>query len=724
MTIERPATETRAENSQNGRILRPGRNVWRIEEASRARLLVDAAEYYGVLRRAMRCAEHSLLIVGWDIDSRTPLVGPQGSADDGLPETLGAFLTALAEEKPNLSIKLLLWDYSVLYAKERELLPAMQFRWMSPGNIDLCLDNEIPLGGSHHQKLVVIDDRLAFCGGLDLTIRRWDTSDHAPDNPHRVDPQQEPYRPFHDVQMMVDGAPAAALGDLVRRRWRRAANEKLKPPPPAGDRWPEGVEPHFSNVAVGIARTEPPYKGENGTREVEALFTDMLARAQRWVYIENQFLTCTEIARQLAGRLREKPELEALLVVPQSHRKWLEHRTMLVGRLRFMDVLRRAGIEDRVRVLTPSVGAGDDATGIMVHSKLAIVDDVLLRVGSANLCNRSMGLDTECDLAVEAAGAEDREAVMGALGRLLGEHCGAEPRDVVAALRETGSLFAAMDRCGGGSRSLVPIEDDEAEIRENVTAIEALADPIRPPVPGDSLAGIVDVPGGKGRHRNLSALMKGIAVLLLIAGLGLLWRYTPLAELAEPETMRGTLGSISAAPLAPFVVVGLYVLAGFVAFPVTLLIAVTAATFGLWPGILYAALGAMSSALATYAAGRRLGSGLLRNMLGPRVNRVSAAVGEKGVVALATVRLVPVAPFLLVNLVAGALRIRLLDYTVGTALGLAPGIVLMSVLGDRIFTMLENPTLADLAVVAGAIAAWIALALGLQRFLSKRRKSE
>ncbi|MEX2249314.1 MAG: VTT domain-containing protein [Parvibaculum sp.] len=724
MTIEQTAAEGPAENGGQARILRPGRNVWRIDEASRARLLIDAAEYYGALRRAMRCAEHSLLIVGWDIDSRTPLVGPQGSAEDGMPETLGAFLTALAEEKPNLAIKLLLWDYSVLYAKERELLPAMQFRWTSLGNVDLCLDNEIPLGGSHHQKLVVIDDSLAFCGGLDLTIRRWDTSDHAPDNPHRVDPQQEPYRPFHDVQMMVDGAPAAALGDLVRRRWRRAASEKLKPPPPAGDRWPEGVDPHFSNVAVGIARTEPPYKGDNGTREVEALFADMLARAQRWVYIENQFLTCTEIARQLAGRLREKPELEALLVVPQSHRKWLEHRTMLVGRLRFMDVLRRAGIEDRVRVLTPSVGAGDDATGIMVHSKLAIVDDVLLRVGSANLCNRSMGLDTECDLAVEAESAEDREAVMAVLGRLLGEHCGAEPREVVAALRDTGSLFEALDRCGGTDRALVPIEDDEAEIRDNVTAIEALADPVRPPVPDGYLASIVEMPGTGHRRRNLPTLMKGVAVLLLIVGLGLLWRYTPLSEMAEPEKMRNSFGSIAAAPLAPFIVVGLYVLTGFVAFPLVLLIAVTAATFGLWPGILYASLGAMSSALANYAAGRYLGSGMLRNLLGPRVSRVAKAVNDRGIVALTAVRLVPVAPFLLVNLVAGALRIRVLDYTVGTALGLAPGIVLMSVLGDRLFTMLEDPSLVDLAIVLGAFVLWIALALGLQRLISKRRKPE
>lgn len=715
---------SRPESTEQPRILQPGRNVWRCEEATRARLLVDAAEYYGVLRGAMCRAERSLMIVGWDIDSRTRLVGPEGCAGDDMPEALGAFLTELAERKPELSVKLLLWDYSVLYALERELLPAVPFRWSTPGNVDLCLDNEIPIGGSHHQKLVVVDDALAFCGGLDLTVRRWDTSEHAPVNRHRVDPQDEPYRPFHDVQMMVDGAAAAALGDLARRRWRRAASEKLEPPrAPASDLWPKGVEPHFTDVTVGIARTEPPYEGEEGVHEIEALYSDMFAGARRWIYIENQFLTCSDIALKLAARLREVPGLEALLVVPQSHRKWLEHRTMLVGRRRFMDILRREGIEDRVRVLAPAVKDGADESGIMVHSKLMIVDDTILRVGSANLCNRSMGLDTECDLAIEAATDGECEAVMTVLGRLLGEHCGAESADIVAALRSGGSLFDAMDRCRGEARTLRPLEDDEESISENISAIEAIADPVRPLMRGEYLADIVEVPGQPARGKNFPALMKGLLVLLVIVVLGLIWRYTPLSEFADPETMRGTLGSIAAAPLAPFIVVGIYVLAGFVAFPVTVLIAVTAATFGLWPGILYAAVGAMTSAVASYGIGRRLGSGMLRNMLGPRVNRIAKAVGARGILALMIIRLVPVAPFLLVNLVAGALRIRFLDYVVGTTLGLAPGIVLMSVLGDRIFTMLGDPTLTDLAIVLGALAAWIALALGLQHLVSKRRKA-
>lgn len=715
---------SREEESQSTGILKPSRNVWRVEEAARARLLVDAAHYFETLRAAMRNAEHSMMIVGWDIDSRTRLVGPSGKADDGLPETFGDFIAAIARRKPDLEIKLLLWDYSVIYAAERELLPAVPLRWNTPGNIDLCLDDEIPLGASHHQKIVTIDGCLAFSGGLDLTVRRWDTCAHDPANKHRVDPSGEPYRPFHDVQMMVDGDAAAALDELARERWCHAACEELPSPQSReGDPWPEGVDPHFTGVAVGIARTVPAVNDTPAVREVQTLFTDMIEKAERWIYIENQFLTCMDVASALAERLNENPDLELLLVAPKTHETWLEHQTMLAGRIRFMDVLRQAGVADRVRLVYPEVGGKGHAVDVMVHSKVMIVDDVLLRVGSANLCNRSMGTDTECDLVIEARDDASRGAVMDALGQLLGEHCGAAPEDVVETLRETGSTFAAMDRCDGQERRLLPVEDGDTPPGEVPTAIETIADPGRPIASGEHFADIVDL-GGEKSGGGISNVVKAIAALLFIVALGLLWRYTPLSEYAEPEKLRETVGGMEGSPFAVLAIVALYVIAGLFAFPVTVLILVTAGTFGLWPGLLYAALGSMSSALTTYGAGRGLGARFLRNLIGPRINRISRGIGERGVFAIATIRLVPIAPFMLVNLVAGAFRIPVLDYAFGTFLGLAPGILLLSVMGDRVFAMLEDPSLTDLAIVVGSLALWIGFAFALQKLIARWRKSD
>ncbi|OWJ62106.1 hypothetical protein BWR60_30285, partial [Inquilinus limosus] len=169
-------------------VLRPHHNVWRIEHARRAAVLVDAAAYYGALRSAMRQARHRILVIGWDIDSRTPLVGPESEPADGLPRILGDFLCALVRERPELSVKLLLWNYSLYYALEREPLPLLALQWSTPPQIELCLDDEIPVGSSHHQKIVVIDDAVAFVGGIDLTIRRWDTPAHPPVAPERTDP--------------------------------------------------------------------------------------------------------------------------------------------------------------------------------------------------------------------------------------------------------------------------------------------------------------------------------------------------------------------------------------------------------------------------------------------------------------------------------------------------------------------------------------------------------
>ncbi|HUG62125.1 MAG TPA: phospholipase, partial [Methylomirabilota bacterium] len=139
-------------------LFRPGVTVWRVEDAARASVLVDAATYFGALRKSLAKAEHSITIVGWDVDSRTRLVDETGEVDDGLPETLGAFLSALVRRRPGLRVRVLLWDYSLLYALEREFVMAIGLQWTISRNIEVCLDDTLPVGCSQHQKVVVIDD--------------------------------------------------------------------------------------------------------------------------------------------------------------------------------------------------------------------------------------------------------------------------------------------------------------------------------------------------------------------------------------------------------------------------------------------------------------------------------------------------------------------------------------------------------------------------------------
>jgi len=697
-------------------LLKPGHNVWRRARADRAAVLVDASAYFAAVRAAMRAAEHSIHIVGWDIDSRARLVGESGSAEDGLPEALGDFLETLVRRRPGLSIKLLLWDYSVLYSLERELLPGIVFGWQRPRQIELCLADDLPFAAAHHQKIVVVDDSIAFSGGLDLTVRRWDRPAHAPGDKLRVGPDGAPYRAFHDVQLMVDGEAAAALADLVRARWHDAACESLPAKLPRRDRWPAEVTADFTCVEVGVARTEPALGSKKDVREVEQLFIDMFACAERFIYIENQFLTSLRLAAALARRMVERPSLELLLVAPQMHHTWFEHQAMGVGRAQFMRVFDAFRVRDRVHLAFPSVAGDGGGTDVMVHSKVCIVDDRLLRVGSANLCNRSMGTDTECDLVIEAADPAAAAGILAVRDRLLAEHCGLTPGEVKALLSESPSILALArggERDGRGLRA-VALEDVPAEAPG---AIQALADPEHPLAMPEFLAG---EKVGPHRERWLPRMLATVFGFILLGGLVIAWRHTGLAEIADPRVLHSWLAQFDGAVLA-MIVIGGFLLGGLVAFPVTVLIAATALALGSWQGLLYATIGSMASALSTYLIGRMMGTQPLRNLIGPRINRLGRSLARQGIVAVAAVRLLPIAPFSLINLVAGAIGVPVLYYVAGTLLGLAPGLITMSILGGQALDVLSDPSLADMALMAAVVVGGIGLSFGLQRLLSTAR---
>jgi phospholipase D1/2 len=197
---------------------------------------------------------------------------------------------------------------------------------------------------------------------------------------------------------------------------------------------------------------------------------------------------------------------------------------------------------------------------------------------------------------------------------------------------------------------------------------------------------------------------------------------TPLSALTNPHTIKEWFADIAAMPAAPAIVLAVFVVGGLLVFPVTLLIAATAATFGPWLGFAYAAAGAAASAIITYGLGALIGRETLENLLGPRLNRIRRAITRHGVLAVATVRMVPVAPFTVINLAAGASRIPFIDYMLGTILGMLPGLVLMSALGYQIFNVLTAPTPLNVSLFVLAVVAWIGASLGIQALVTRSRR--
>jgi phospholipase D1/2 len=696
-------------------ILRPGRNAWRIERARRAAVLIDAAPFFRAVREAMLKAQRCIFMLGWDMHTQTPLVGETGEADDGFPRLFGDFVRALADQRPHLEIHLLTWDFAFLYAAERELFPRVRFGWQMPDRVHFRLDSAVPLGSSQHQKLIIIDDLIAFSGGLDVTIRRWDTSSHELDNPHRVDPAGAPYAPFHDVQMMVDGGVAQALGDLARKRWHRGCGEAVDALSMDGtaDPWPDSVVPDFTDVDVGIARSQPAYDEDDAIGEVEPLFLDSIDAAERSIYIENQFLTFKPFAERLAQRIAAKPGLEALIVAPEKAESWIEYKTMRSGRILFARELE--GVRPAVRLVYPEIVSGEKRASTMIHSKVMIVDDRLLRVGSANLNNRSMAADTECDLVIEAHEERHRDGIRRVRDRLIADHCGVEPETVADELQRHGSLLKAAENLSGRGHRLKPIDDGDLDDQELAAYLRQIADP-HDPIGIETVNGLFE--SWLSAKQRAALLKLALAVALFIA-LTLVWYVTPLSEFANLEEMRRTFASFSDHWYGAPVVVGIFVLGGLVSFPLTVLIAATAAAFGPALGILYASAGALASAVVTYAIGALIGRDTLRQVLGPRLDNVRKRIAKRGVMAVAAVRLVPIAPFTLVNIAAGASEIRTIDFIIGTVLGLAPGMIVLSLLGGQVFRVLTAPTLFSVTLLLLAIAAWVGVTLSGQYLLTR-----
>lgn len=457
----------------------PGRNCWRVAKADRFGLIIDGAGYFRALRESLLKAERLITLVGWDFDFEIEMLPGEsdagGNAPDGLPNQIGPFLDALVDGRPELEIYLLKWSGGALIAPGR-LIPTAQIKLMSPEQIHLGFDGCHPIGASHHQKIVVVDDSLAFCGGIDVTDGRWDRREHAPQDPLRRLKDGEIAQPWHDATSVISGEAAAELSRLCRIRWERAQGAEMDEPfTPGFDRWPDSVTPDFRDIKIAIARTEPPGRKQPIINEIETLYLDSIAKATRCIYLESQYFSSDEIARAIRRRLQEPDGPEVVVINPEAAQMVIEDEAMHVTRSRFIRELVAADPYGRFRILYP---AASDGSGIYVHAKLSVVDDDFLRVGSSNIDRRSLGFDTECDVALLASDKADQQVIRKIRDGLIAEHLGRDPEQVRDEIDRTGSVIAAIDALNSPTgRGLRPILPRKESLLGSVLADTRFFDP-------------------------------------------------------------------------------------------------------------------------------------------------------------------------------------------------------------------------------------------------------
>ena len=442
------------------------------------------ADYFDAAMDAMSRAKHCVHLLNWAFEANT-LFHPEPGCTGSDSDRIGNFLIALADK--SVDVRVLCWKSAMPVAATQHFFPVVDRKVFAGSKVKFVLDGKLPRGACHHQKVIVIDDAIGFCGGGDIGPDRWDTPEHLDDNPRREKTRRDNkcFDSRHEVMGLVDGPAAQALGALFRERWARATGETPPPcPPVATPKWPGKIPAGFRDVAMGVSRTSAAWKAYPQVRECAALHIEAIRAAKACIYMENQYFTSPLIAAELGRRLAEPKGPEVILISTEHSPSYFDRMTMDRTRLAFSRALRAADKHGRLRFYSPVTTLGRT---IIVHAKLTIIDDVLLRIGSANINNRSFGFDTECDLSLEAAGpgaAANRAEIRRLRDRLLAHWLGCSDAVMKDAIGKAGGVGPGLEqlRTSGYCR-LRPIEPKPLSAVAAFIAEFHLGDPVGP---GDS----------------------------------------------------------------------------------------------------------------------------------------------------------------------------------------------------------------------------------------------
>jgi uncharacterized membrane protein YdjX (TVP38/TMEM64 family) len=359
--------------------------------------------------------------------------------------------------------------------------------------------------------------------------------------------------------------------------------------------------------------------------------------------------------------------------------------------------------------------APDGTYSIHVHAKVLVVDDRFLRIGSSNLNNRSMGFDTECDLGFEASTDAQRATIADIRNRLIAEHWGCAPEDVERALASGLPVIEALAAAAPQDARRGVCELEREPIENGSELVAQLGDPER----AVTLDRLLEHETGRKSRRPVLRWAAGVlAAAVVVAVVWALARGMPDAS-AFAQRAGLVIESLRGSPWRVPLVLLLFVAGSIVSFPILVMIGATVIALGPVVGFLCAGVGSLLAATATFAIGRSIGRRPLRRWLGRKAQLIERQLEGRGIVAVALIRKVPVAPFTLVNMLLGASGLSYREFIAGTAIGMLPGIAAFAFVGDRALSVWRHPTPLNVTLVVVAVAVWIGVVLGLQRLMNR-----
>ncbi|QCZ92570.1 VTT domain-containing protein [Salinimonas iocasae] len=707
--------------SASASIFQQGENCWVSSKASYAAPLIDCANYYKALHSSIVKAKHSIFIVGWDIDSRIRLIRGEDEANSEAPSVISELLAWKAEQNPELKIYLLRWDSSLAFFAQREMWAKEVWDENTPDNVETVLDDTIPMGGSQHQKIVIIDDEVVYSGGMDVSTNRWDTRDHPVESEERDGPDGE-YGPLHDVQAVYSGPLVKEFAELVRWRWLRVAESnpinfredaKIKLEDGIPDAWPDDYEPWFENVDCALARTIPFMDEVEPVQEVRNMLLDLINQAERVIYIENQFTSRQEIAEALNKRLKTCPDLNVIVVSSYEPKGRFECEAFWASRIEFKKILFKDIDPDRVIMTYSSITDEQGRSAYKrIHSKVMTIDEKYLVIGSSNLSNRSMTLDTEIDTVYYGNDEHNSAQIARVRDDLLAEHSGRDVEATAVLLKKDNPARALMTGQLAHGYVLTQVNDEIFTDPSSDNLFRSLSDPEEPLIAMPTMDGS-SMPVRNPRRRTI---MVGLGVLIIAILGGLMFWASQAIPWLSADSINAFLEESRGTYFALPTVLLVYLVGGILFFPVTVLSIAVAAVFGPIWGPIYGILGALLSSATMFGVGKLLGNAGLKKIGGPKVDAVDQKLKSSGIVGVAAIRMLPIAPFSLVNLVAGISSIGLFQFLMGTFLGMFPPMIAKGLVGDSITQIFRNPSPETISYLAGGIILWGLMIWGSQKF--------
>lgn len=443
--------------------------------ADRASFLINGKKYFSCLANALKEARRQIWIIGWNFNPEI-LLEPEDSGT-----ILGDVLERAVQSNPDLKIRILVWALGPIYS-DKSLKEFFGKTFPKSNRIQLRFAFQPVLLGCHHQKLVCVDDNVAFLGGIDLASRRWDTRGHGVRDQRRRDSEGLPYEPVHDLQVMVSGQAARAVSWIARQRWAAATGERHGHVAGVDDRgFRDDGSLSLSGIPFELAVSGPMKRAQADDNPGVVLTKRVIAAAKRHLYIETQYLASFNVADALAARLKEKEGPEIVIICAHGSHGLIEKMIMDANRDRIITKLKLADGFNRLRIFYPVIPDGKRQKSLFIHSKLLIADDNLVRIGSSNLNHRSENLDTECDILFEAQSAEHRRVIRNLRHSLLSEFLGCPSEMLDQLLEQGGSLIRAIAALDLGARGLKPLNSKSRKMTPVVGT--ALFDPVPPSRP-------------------------------------------------------------------------------------------------------------------------------------------------------------------------------------------------------------------------------------------------